>query len=371
MAANVAARSVSGISSAEALVHLLLVVCREQYREIGRLTGEVAELAETNRVLVAERDELRQSNEELSRRLGLNSTNSSKPPSSDGLKRKRRTARSPERERRKRLGRRPGKQKGAPGHHLAPTMRPNQVVELLPAVCEKCSGSLVEHAGEAGMEKRQVMDPPPPSGLETTEYRAIKLRCAECGHVTKPGFPRWAKAPVQYGPRMHATVNYLAVHQYVPFERMVEHMRDVYGAKVSVGTLVAMVKRGGQRVLPTVEEIKRQLQRAAVVNVDETGCHVRGKLKWVHGAATERLSLLGVDDHRGVDGVKSLGVLEEMTGIVIHDAWPAYWNVGFEKVSGHGLCNAHYAEAGIMRNQPASGPTLLVLAGRVALSSSA
>jgi transposase len=101
------------------------------------------------------------------------------------------------------------------------TTRPNYVVELLPAFCEKCCGSLVEHAGEVGMERRQVMDPPPPSGLETTEYQAIKLRCAECGHVTKPAFPEWAKAPVQYGPRLHAMASYLAVHQYMPYERMV------------------------------------------------------------------------------------------------------------------------------------------------------
>src|SRR5690349_12266276 len=73
-----------------------------------------------------------------------------------------------------------------------------------------------------------------------------------------------------------------------------------------------------------------------------TGCHVGGKLKWVHGAATDQLTLLGVDDHRGVEGIKSLGVLEEITGIVVHDAWPAYWNMGFEKVRGHGLCNAHH-----------------------------
>src|SRR5215472_10458361 len=318
----------SDMSSATAPILLLLAVCSYQRGEIDRL--------------VAERDELRQRNEELKRRLGLDSTNSSKPPSSDGLKRKRRTARSPERERRKRLGRRPGKQRGRPGVHLALSERPDRVVELLPAFCGKCSGSLVEHAGDEGMERRQVMDPPPPPGLETTEYRAIKLRCAECGHVTKAAFPEWAKAPVQYGPRMHAMANYLAVHQYMPYERMVEHVRDAYGAKVAVGTLVAMVERGGQRVLPAVEEIKRQLQKAAVANVDETGCHVGGKLKWVHGAATEQLTLLGVDDHRGVDGIKSLGVLEEMTGIVIHDAWPAYWNVGFKKVRGHGLCNAHH-----------------------------
>lgn len=165
------------MSSAEAFLALLLAVCGRQQHDIDRLSTERAVLVEENRALVAERDELR-------RRLGLNSTNSSKPPSSDGLKRKRRTARSPERERRKRLGRKPGKQKGAPGHHLAMTSRPDCVVELLPAICEKCSGSLTEHAGEEGLERRQVMDPPPPSGLETTEYRAILLRCAECGHVS-------------------------------------------------------------------------------------------------------------------------------------------------------------------------------------------
>jgi hypothetical protein len=128
----------------------------------------------------------------------------------------------------------------------------------------------------------------------------------------------------------------------MPYERMAEHVRDTYGAEVSVGTLVAMVMRGEKRVLPAVEEIKRQLQRAAVVNVDETGGHVKGKLRWVHGAATDWLTLLGIDGHRGVDGIKALGVLDEMTGIVVHDAWPAYWSNRFEKVRGHGLCNAHH-----------------------------
>jgi transposase len=333
--ATIAAAATANTSSVEALTLLLLGTCSRQRQEIERLAAERDELAAANQALVVERDELR-------RRVGLDSTNSSKPPSSDGLKRKRRTARSPERERRKRLGRRPGKQTGAPGHHLALSERPDRVVELLPAICERCSESLVEHAGEQGMERRQVMDPPPPAGLETTEYRALKLRCAGCGHVTKAAFPRWARSPVQYGPRLHAIVSCLAVGQYLPYERIVEHVRDTYGAKVATGTLVAMVKRGGECVLPAVEEIKRQLQRAAAVNLDETGCHVGGKLKWVHGAATEGLTLLGVHDRRGVEGIKGLGVADEMTGIVIHDAWPAYWNQGFEKVSGHGLCNAHH-----------------------------
>jgi transposase len=83
------------------LALLLLATCNRQRHEIERLSEERAVLATANQEAVRERDELR-------RRLGLISTNSSKPPSSDGLKRKRRTARSPERESRKLPGRRPG-----------------------------------------------------------------------------------------------------------------------------------------------------------------------------------------------------------------------------------------------------------------------
>jgi transposase len=340
--ANVAATPTQSTSSAEAFALLLLATCSRQRREIDRLAAEQAELVAANQELVAERDELRQRNAELERRLGLDSGNSSKPPSSDGLKRKRRTARSPERERRKRLGRRPGKQKGAPGHHLEPTTRPDRVVELLPASCEKCTGSLVEHAGEEGVEKRQVMDLPPPSGPETTEYRAIKLRCAECGHVTKAKFPEWAKAPVSYGPRIHAHANYLKVHQHVPYERMQDLLREVYGVEVSTGALALMVTRGGERVGPAVEEIRRQLEVADVVCLDETGAHVGGKLKWVHGAATPELTLLGIADRRGREGITSLGVAAELRGTAVHDHWASYWGDTLPKVRGHALCNAHH-----------------------------
>ena len=191
------------------------------------------------------------------------------------------------------------------------------------------------------MEKRQVIDLPPPSGLVVTEYQAMVLICPDCGELTKAEFPEWAKAPVQYGPRLHAMANYLAVYQHTPFERMTEQLHDIYGADVSAGSLVAMVARGGERVRPSVEEIRRQLQAADVVCLDETGAHVNGELKWVHGAATDRLTLLGIHDRRGAEGIKALGVAEEFTGIAIHDSWSSYGGV-LAKVGGHGLCNAHH-----------------------------
>lgn len=336
------APSIFSFSKHEAVILALLGICLRQQQAIGQLTQERAQLEEKNRVLIAERDHLKQQSEELNRRLGLDSGNSSRPPSSDGLKRKRRTASSPERERRKRLGRRPGKQKGAAGRHLLPVANPDRVLELLPSFCEKCSASLLEPAGEEGMEKRQVLDLPPPPGLEATEYRALRLRCRDCGHVTKAAFPQWAQAPVQYGPQLHAMVSYLAVHQHLPYERMAELLRDVYGVEVSAGALVTMVARGGERVGPAVAEIQRQLQAAEVAHLDETGAHVNGKLKWVHGAATDRLALLGIADQRGSEGMKVLGVAEGFTGIAIHDSWSSYWSPALGKVKGHGLCNAHH-----------------------------
>ncbi len=94
-----------------------------------------AKLTAMVEALSTERDQVQWHGEELSR---LDSTNSSKPPSSHGLKRKPRCAHSPERERRRGLGRGAGKQKGAPGHHLAPVAEPDHVIELLPAFCGDC-----------------------------------------------------------------------------------------------------------------------------------------------------------------------------------------------------------------------------------------
>jgi Family of unknown function (DUF6444) len=102
---------------------------------------------EANQGLVADRDGLQQRIEELSRRLGLNSANSSRTPSNDGLKRTRMTACLPERERRKRLGRRPGKQRGTPGCHLAQMANPDEEVEMLPAIFTHCGGDLARGRG--------------------------------------------------------------------------------------------------------------------------------------------------------------------------------------------------------------------------------
>lgn len=79
MSGNVAATPISSVSTTEALAFFLMAIYEERRREIDRLTNERAVLVEANRGLVAEREELRQRDEELGRRLALDSANSSKP----------------------------------------------------------------------------------------------------------------------------------------------------------------------------------------------------------------------------------------------------------------------------------------------------
>ncbi len=110
-------------------------------RRIEELESERNRLLEEKAGMAGRIEQLERQVEELTRKTGLNSTNSSKPPSSDGLRRKPRPT-SPERKRRKEQGRRPGKQKGAPGARLAPVAVPDRVEELLPSHCGKCVASL-------------------------------------------------------------------------------------------------------------------------------------------------------------------------------------------------------------------------------------
>jgi transposase len=112
---------------------------------------------------------------ELERRLGLNSGNSGKPPSSDGLKKPPRTSslRQPS-------GKKTGGQKGHPGETLRRSETPDAIIDHYPPSCAGC-GELLTEAMAADFVARQVFDLPEPQPLIVTEHRAYGCRCAACG----------------------------------------------------------------------------------------------------------------------------------------------------------------------------------------------
>jgi len=152
--------------------------------------------------LEAEVRQLRRQVKELKARLALNSRNSSKPPSSDGL------AKPAPKSLRQKSGRRPGGQPGRAGRTLQPVAQPDHVKihPLDRCPCGRCGGQSLRHQPVLGYEKRQVFELPQ-KPLEVTEHRAEIKCCAVSGCLVSAPFPEAVKAPVQYGPRFKAQMS--------------------------------------------------------------------------------------------------------------------------------------------------------------------
>jgi transposase len=275
--------------------------------------------------------ELKRRVADLEERLGRNPRNSSMPPSAELFSK----PPSPSRAERRAAGRKPGKQPGDPGAHLAQVAEPDAVVHHVPDTCSSC-GSGLDDAGVVGVESRQVFDLPE-IRLSVTEHRAERRRCA-CGCVTKATFPEVATAPACYGPGIRALAAYLSVHQHLPMDRMAQLFSDVLHAPVSVGALASMVTEAADALPPFLDVTRSLLHDAPAVHFDETGGRVEGSLHWVHSASTELLTLIDCHKRRGCAAMDDFGVIAEMSGVAVHDGWKPYRHYKID----HALCNAHH-----------------------------
>jgi transposase len=268
---------------------------------------------------------------ELERRLGRDSSNSSMPPSSDGL---RKPVRVERRAAGRAEGRRPGKQPGAPGAHLAQVAEPDEVCLHAPGRCGGCGADLAD-APVVGVEARQVFDLPP-LRLLVSEHRAERRRCG-CGTTTAAAFPDQARAAACYGPGVRALVCYLCVHQHLPVDRAAQLLGDVLGAPLATGTLAAVVAEGARGLDGFVAVVREGLAAAPVAHFDETGARVAGRLHWVHSASTGLLTLLSVHAKRGKVAMDAAGVLPRFAGVAVHHGWAPSWRYDIT----HALCGAH------------------------------
>src|ERR687897_3886798 len=167
--------------------------------ENGRLRAENAALQETIAVLLARVAE-------LERRLGLNSSNSGKPPSSDGLHKPKREPRT--RSLRERSGKPSGGQKGHKGETLRQVADPNVTIDHYPETCGTC-GLALTAAMATRCSARQVFDLPEPQPLIVTEHRAYRCRCGRCGGGNPGPFSPGGPGPGEYGPRPPAGGGFL------------------------------------------------------------------------------------------------------------------------------------------------------------------
>ena len=269
-------------------------------------------------------------NAELKRRLGMNSANSSKPPSSDSP-----FVKPAPKSLRRRSGRRSGGQPGHPGSTLALVADPNERERHEPGPCTGCGLSLA-NAPEVGVERRQVFDLPPVT-VQVIEHQLIARRCA-CGTTSCGAAPEGVSAPVQYGPRITAIILYLYVGQFLSKKRTAAALAELFGTPVSDATVASMAARAAAGLDGFLTEVGDRIAAAEVAGFDETGLRVAGKLAWVHCARTGKYTLITCHPRRGRDGINDAGVLSRFRGVAVHDAWAPYDT--YLDVE-HQLCCAH------------------------------
>ena len=317
------------VGDAAARIRQLERQIAQQDQQIAQQDQQIAEGAAQLAAAQAEIAALRQRVQELERSAGLNSSNSGKPPSTDGLGK---PPTEPKRTQslRGRSGKRSGGQPGHKGHTLRPKANPDHVEDHWPGQCQDCGAELsaADQVGEP--VRRQVFDLPAPAPLEATEHRAHACVCGQCGTRTRAAFPEGVKAPTQYGPRISAVVVYLQNQHFVPEQRLAEILLDLFGVKVSTGTLAAMTSKAAERWADFAAQVRDRLRSTVPVkHLDETGFRIAGRL---HVICTSLLTFYYVGPERGA-------VLSGLSGCLVHDHWQTYF-----KRPGvlHALCNAHH-----------------------------
>jgi hypothetical protein len=281
--------------------------------------------------LVTRVEVLEAENAELRRRLGMDSTNSSTPPSKDsmGAKAARRADRS-SRERSK--GRKPGGQPGRKGSGLSPTLTPDRRQTLPPpSQCSGCGGDLSD-AADAGMSWAQVWDILPIM-LEKVHSLLPRRRC-RCGHTTTAAPPFGAVGTVVYGPRVNAAAILLASNGNVPIERSAMLMASLLGTPVSSGFVARSLQRFAQRLATSGfdDAMKTALRDENVLSADETPTTVIPKDTDTHGepvagcphAVTVRTpdARLVYDapiGSRSQTALAAVGILDGDTGYLVRD----------------------------------------------------
>ena len=256
-------------------------------------------------------------------RLSLNSSNSSKPPSSDPNRTKKSKGKGSKR----------GGQKGHVGTTLTQFDEVDEITELKVDRGALPSGEFTH----AGYEKRQVVD------IEfrrvVTEFRAEVL-VDEKGKRYVAHFPEGVSRPIQYGKELKTYAVYMSQYQLVPYDRVQACIRDQLGIPISAGT-IANFNKVAYRKLHEIEFetwLKQELIRASVMHADETGINIDGKKHWLHCNSNSKLTYFYAHAKRGCEAMDEMGVLPDFSGVLCHDHWKPYYRYDCK----HSLCNAHH-----------------------------
>lgn len=235
---------------------------------------------------------------------------------------------------RKKSGKKTGGQQGHKGHTLKMSDKVDQIVEHSPNFCEKCGNGL----GAVGRlrSRRQIIDIPPIEPI-VTEHRVYAKSCT-CGYQTCGKYPEGVKSPVSYGKNVKTLIAYMSTRQYISMNRIKEFFSDVFGLKMSEGTIKNSLVKYSDQCGWIYEQIRRRLLQSHWVGSDETGYRLNGKKGWMWTWQNTNHTYIYASTNRGGQTIKSVYPQGLPKSILLHDCWRSYFSV---KSQTHQICLAH------------------------------
>jgi transposase len=256
---------------------------------------------------------LQQQVAQLTERLNQNSTNSSRPPSSDPPHVKRRPPKESS-------GRKRG---GQPGHArlLRPLVPPEQIKEAIPvkpSACRNCGQAL--HGEDPHPLRHQVAEIPPVRA-EVTEYRLHRLTCMACGTRTSASLP--AGVPTgAFGPRLQALLAILAGGYRLGKRPIRQLAYDLFGLSISTGMVAKLERATADALAKPMAELEGYI-RTRHANVDETSWREAMQKAWLWVVVTPLVTVFHIAATRcGKVAEALLGSAHRR--VITSDRWNAY-----------------------------------------------
>jgi transposase len=261
----------------------------------------------------------------LEHRLGLNSNNSSKPPSSDGLGKKNTIPKS-------QIGKKAkARKKRSKPTRLKQVSSPDLIISYEPGSCNKCGEDLSATTSDKH-EKRQVFDLPEEQKLIVSEHRLCRKICPCCSNKNYGQAPSYVTGHTQYGPNLGGLCIYFYNVHMLPYKRISEIIEALYGQRLSEQVIIDYINEYGQISKPYGAVIEKNIRESKLAHHDETGFRVSGKLHWIMTSGNELWSKYWVSAKRGE-------VLKGLTNFMVRDCFRPYDTYNTQATMA--LCNAH------------------------------
>ena len=265
-------------------------------------------------------EELKQEIAKLKISRDLDSQTSSKPPSTDLLKKAEKE--STETEEQQKSKRKPGGQPGHTGKTRKGFDRIDRYDILRPEKCQSCQNHLFEDE-PVKVETQQVaqlVENP----IEIVEYHRHHCLCRNCGAVTATSWPSQIIPGQDLGVRLQAFLGWLGNYGHLPYEKQQELLWELGKIEMGVGTLVTTNQRVESAINPSIEELSEWIRTTQPnIHVDETPWPVKGIKEWLWVFATSDVCLFHAGDTRSrAELIAVLG--SEYSGVMSSDDLNVY-----------------------------------------------